>query len=136
SEVTGLVTPPGAMVEIRFSNGTPVATKNKNKKEVEPTIVAIPKIAEKQKVKSAKEVQAFVSVPTPVRQEAAVLNAFATTAQPSPQREEEGSLWPWYIGAAFLAAFALIAVRFAQAPNEKRELTPEDFEIIDDEEPY
>lgn len=138
SEVTGLVTPFGVVVELRFSNGTLVATKNKNKIEAVLVAPAIPKVVEKQKVKEVRQTQGFVSVPKSVNQEATVFTAFATTAQPLPQRqrEEEGSLWPWYIGAAFLSVLALLALRFTRVPEEKGAPTADDFEITDDEEPY
>ncbi len=138
SEVTGLATPQSATVELHFSNGTTVATKNKNKIEAVLVAPAIPKVVEKQKVKEVRQTQGFVSVPKSVNQEATVSTAFATTAQPLPQRqrEEEGSLWPWYIGAAFLSVLALLALRFTRVPEEKGAPTADDFEIIDDDEPY
>ncbi len=132
SEVTGLVTPVGSTVELLFPNGSRVETK------IESVVVeaSTPKVAKAPVVK--KNVETHVLSQTPQRQEAAVINSVADTQTTLPPNQE-GSLWPWYIGAAFLGALALLGIRLARGNEEKNTISAEDFEIIedtDDEEPH
>lgn len=126
SEVTGLATPVGSILELRFSNGTRVETKNTSP----VPSVSIPKAIEKPITQSRAVAQ------TPQRQEASVVNALPVTQLPL---QKERSLWPWYVGSAFLGALALLGLRLTQKVEEKATITAEDFEIIEEtnnEEPH
>lgn len=73
------------------------------------------------------------------KQTASVADAFAPTSVATPLPvQEEGSLWPWYVGVAFLGVFALLGIRLTRRSgiNSPTELNAEDFEIIEGEEPY
>lgn len=80
------------------------------------------------------------------KQTASVADSFIPPSQTTStvveeQNKEEGSLWPWYTGAAFLGAFALLGIRLTQDKDVEHssELTADDFEIIEDnndEEPH
>ena len=40
----------------------------------------------------------------------------------------------WYVGVAFLAAFALLGLRLMRTPTASDAITADDFEIIDEDE--
>lgn len=131
SEVTGLITPSGSLPELFFSNGSRV--------EVKSEVVAIealaPKVAQIPETSSLRpRVQAAYQEPK--HQMASVIDSVLEDAPPSQTQKEEGSLWPWYIGAAFLGALALLGIRLARGNEEKKTISAEDFEIIDDTEEY
>lgn len=135
SEVTGLVTPLGSTVELLFPNGMRVDTKVET---VAPQAVAhkaiTSKVVEKQKVVASAP--APVVTQAPKQQSANVIDAVSEPL--APLREERG-LWPWYVGSAFLGAFALLSIRLTQKVENKATINAEDFEIIeekDDEEPH
>lgn len=146
SEVTGLVTPVASVAFLHFPNGTrvemqsdaptPVSTSSSvqvSKKEPAATGV----------VHSLVVAPAHSFVPKVPPQEALVANAFADSVD-LPSTQESGSLWPWYSGAAFLGALALLGLRMTR---EKKTENPsgltaggsadrpgDDFEIIEDDE--
>lgn len=132
SEVSGLVTPTGSVIFINYPNGSRVELQT----PITPSRVVI-----KEPINSTVKIKAKASVPmeVPQHQPALVLNALNDTQAPLPTSEENGHLWPWYIGAAFLGALALLGLRLTQKMEEKAIITAEDFEIIeetDDNEPH
>ncbi|MFZ2303161.1 MAG: lamin tail domain-containing protein [Minisyncoccia bacterium] len=137
SEVTGLATPSGSTAELLFPNGSRVDTKV----ETVANQPILPKTVEKPKVVASTEARTVSQSPqTPQNQEASVLNAVAD-APTSPTQKEEGSLWPWYIGSAFLGALALLGLRLTREKNTETPEGPtaDDYEIIEDvdgEEPH
>ncbi|MBI5078307.1 MAG: lamin tail domain-containing protein [Candidatus Yonathbacteria bacterium] len=71
------------------------------------------------------------------KQTASAADAFMPIGTTTPFTvPKEGSMWPWYIGAAFLAALALLGIRLTREKEEKNTISAEDFEITEDEEPY
>lgn len=133
SEVTGLITPEGSSVELHFPNNTPVKIKNEIKGETVSPPTTPKKIIEKPNVETTNQVRALSS--PPLKQEATVLGAVLDNQNEIPQKRG-GDTWPWYIGAAFLAAFALFGIRITQGGVKKGEITADDFKIIEDEDPH
>ncbi len=131
SEVSGLVTPAGSEALLNFPNGSRVETKTQQAAFVEPP----QKIIEKPKTIVAPQKSASATYVVPSHQEASVSDAFLDT-QASPQGEEEGSLWPWYSGAAFLGVLALLGVRLTRRKGTEDVLSADDFEIIEETEPH
>ncbi len=138
SEVTGLATPSGITTELLFPNGSRVDTKG----ESVAFQAVVPKAVEKPKVVVNTEARTVPqATQVPQNQKASAMNA-VTDALTSPQ-QQEGSLWPWYVGSAFLGVLALLGLRLTRdkqqnGPDEKGP-TAEDFEIIEetnDEEPH
>lgn len=128
SEVTGLVTPADNIPELRFPNGTRVDTKVET--VVAQTVaskVATPKAVEKPKVTASAP--ARVAPQATKQQSANVINAISEPLEPI--REERG-LWPWYVGSAFLGAFALLGIRLTQKVENKATINADDFEIIEE----
>lgn len=135
SEVTGLSTPAGSVASLHFPNGTRVEMQGGTLVSV-PTpsqsSIARPELAER--VPAAPVVaSAHTSVLSTRGQEAAALGAVdVTTVAPLPP-QESGSLWPWYIGAAFLGALAFFGVRFAKSEEVETPSLADDFEIFEEE---
>ncbi|OIO31227.1 hypothetical protein AUJ77_00250 [Candidatus Nomurabacteria bacterium CG1_02_43_90] len=135
SEITGIVSPKESIVFLRFPNGT----------RVEPNqYLAPPTPAQKMKVETIPTSQASAVVSRTVlsdtenaSQEAVAIGAFDDTT-PSLEGATTERLWPWYVGAAFLALFAIVGAHFAreQKNDEKRRLTADDFEIEEDKDPF
>lgn len=130
SEVTGLETPLGSAVELRFPNGAPVEVK----KEAN---VSMPAPAQKSAQTTAikNNSPAYVPPSPPQEQTASVSNAFAG-AQTLPANQENGGLWVWYTSIAFLAASALLGIRYSKKEDEPLSITADDFDIFEDEEPH
>ena len=130
SEVAGLATPEGSDIELRFPNGSPVATKNETATAEAPDS----KVGQAPFVKTVAK--ARVMSEASLHQEAATVNAFPETQTLSPA-QKEGSLWPWYIGAAFLGALALLGLRLTREKRESdtessAEINADDFEIVEE----
>ena len=127
SEVTGLVTPEGSDIELRFPNGSRVAIKNETATAEAPAS----KVVQAPFVKTVAKAR-VMSEASP-HQEAAVINALPET-QTLPLAQKEGSLWPWYIGAAFLGALALLSLRLTREKkdNPSAEINADDFEIVEE----
>ncbi|MEK7568583.1 MAG: lamin tail domain-containing protein [Patescibacteria group bacterium] len=128
SEVTGLATPEGSVIELRFPNGSRVETKNETATAEAPA----PKAEEKPKVKAVTQPR---TASIPQQQEASAIVALPDTQTPLTQKE--GSLWPWYIGAAFLGVFALGGIRLTREKEERgidssSEANTDDFEIVEE----
>lgn len=132
SEISGLVTPEGSVAFLNFPNGTraeansPIQAKNvttKLTKKVsikdKPTVVAKPAI-----------------MILPQNQEASAIGVIENIQD--TQTQNGSVLWPWYIGAAFFAALALLGLRLTRGEKKEKEeaLVADDFEIIEDEEPH
>ena len=128
SEVTGLTTPVGSSVELMFPNGASVPIKSK--------VAAEAPVLTKKTQKSPPQLIPVVSSANTMQssQKASVIDAF-NAPQALPQGET-GTLWPWYIGAAFLGVLALLGIRLTRAKGEEPGLSADDFEIIEDEEPH
>jgi len=129
SEVTSLATPTGSIPEIWSPNGMRVEVKT----EAHTSSESSPQIPQNTSVKNV--VTARATSPVLQNQEATVANAFNDSLI-LPQEREESSLWPWYVGASFIAAFALLGLRLVRKNETNSDLCAEDFEIIEDEEPY
>lgn len=127
SEVTGLATPVGNIPELHLPNGSRLDVKIETVAPQSPDL----KVVEKPKVAATPTTR--VGGQALRQQEASVINAIPEA--PAPIREERG-LWPWYVGSAFLGVLALLGLRFIQKVEEKTTITADDFEIIEDDEPY
>ena len=135
SEISGLATPKGASAVLNYPNGAPVGIQTVASQA--PIAVAVPaKTTSSPTVKNGAN--AFVPIhkfaPVVQNQEASVINVIASSSPVLPQKED--TLWPWYIGAAFLGALALFGLRLSQKKEGPATITAEDFEIIEDEEPH
>lgn len=132
SEVTGLVTQQGSTPELLFPNGTRVEVKS----ELKVLETLTPKVLQTYAVKKEPQVRVLAQVPQ--HQVAAAIKAVEDDVPELP-KQKEGSLWPWYIGAAFLGVLALLGIRLTRQNTEQKPPTPaDDFEIIEeteDEEP-
>ena len=141
SEVTGLTSPAGTIAELRFPNGERVplntdakvfqsaAESSQNDEIIISDTMGIP---EKRVIKNSYDGQASIA------------EAFdypdSSNETLSSQTEESTnkSLMPWYIGVAFMGAFALLALRYtrkddeSKGKNEDTELSADDFEIIEE----
>lgn len=133
SEVTGLVTSQGSVAILRFPNGAHVDTLGE-------TILAPAVQAPDREVIVIKQAEAVSSTrilaSKTSAQEASIANAFVDdTPDSSAVQQESDSLWPWYIGAAFLGVLALLGLRTTRGKvaESPRELTADDFEIVEDE---
>ena len=135
SEITGIISPKESIVFLRFPNGTRVETN-------QYTAPSAP--LQKMNVGTTPTPQISAVVPRTVlsdtenvSQEATAIGTFDGTV-PSLENTTTERLWPWCIGAAFLALFAIIGARFAreQKNEEKRGLTADDFEIGEDKDPF
>ncbi|MGB2580203.1 MAG: lamin tail domain-containing protein [Minisyncoccia bacterium] len=136
SEVTGLVTPAGSIAELRFPNGSRVSVKSVEKKELASSETLPRKVKEEPKIKPTTQIQPAQTAT--LNQKASISDAFSDTQTSLPSQKGDG-LWPWYIGAAFLSAFALLGIRLTKGDEEKTSITVEDFEIIEeveDNEPH
>lgn len=135
SEVTGLSTPPGTIAELMFPNGSSVAVKAK---DMPPAVVVVPqKVAEKTPQNITLKIATPSQTPQPAlvdSQEATVLGAFNGSQTPPVGRG--GTLWPWYIAAAFLGVLALFGLRMTRQTDDPLALSADDFEIIEDSEPH
>lgn len=130
SEVTGLATPEGSVVELRFPNGSRVEIKN----GIATTEVPTPKVEEKPKVMAVAQTR---TASIPQQQEASAIATLPDTQTQTPPTQKEGSLWPWYIGAAFLGVFALGGIRLTREKEEhgidsSPEANTDDFEIVEE----
>lgn len=128
SEVTGLATPVGSNPELLFSNGTRVEAKVE--KSSPPLLTPI--TTEKPKVKAVTK--ALLVSQAPQRQEASILKNISETPPTFTKPPTKEPLWPWYIGAAFLAALALVGFRFTQATAPQTTFSADDFEILEEKE--
>ncbi len=135
SEITGIISPKESIVSLRFPNGTRAET---NQYSAPPTP------PQKMNVETTPKPQISAVVPRTVlsdrenaSQEATAIGAFDGTV-PSLEKTNTERLWPWYVGAAFLALFAIIGTRFAreQKNDEKQGLTADDFEIKEEKDPF
>lgn len=128
SEVTGLVTPEGSVVELRFPNGSRVEIKN----GTATTEALVSKVEEKPKVKAIAQTR---TASIPQQQQASAITTLPDTQTQTPPTQKEGSLWPWYIGAAFLGAFALGGIRLTREKESEisSEPTADDFDIVEDD---
>ena len=145
-ETTGFRTPLSP-AHILYPDG---ALYEEPKKEI---VAEVPVILEKPAENKEVVKSAVVTHPTPkvtpvsYEQTASVigtLDSVATASPQAPMPSQEGSLWPWYIGAAFLGALALLGLRLTRdsegQKTQNASLSADDFEIIeeetDDEEPH
>lgn len=131
SEISGLTTPSGSSAFLNFPNGSRVAIKN--------GVTTVPTISSvvSNPIPKTKS-QAKTIYPVSQTQKASVIDALPDSQGQLPAKEE-GSLWLWYVSAAFLGALALLGLRLAKNTEEKAFITADDFEIIeepDDEEPH
>lgn len=130
SEVTRLTTPEGGYVELRFPSGVrvPVVENTPIMQEVaSSTVVSFSNISVK---KASVYAPAQVAPLIPV---APLVEEDAPEASPSVQTAtllagEEDHLWQWYTGAAFIALFALLGLRFVRS----RQTPADEYEIIED----
>ena len=135
SEYSGLSTPLGSTAFLNFPNGSRVETKTKlvvQETSVPSTSLQDPTLRTRAQGRALVSNQKLAQAPQ--HQEARVVDAFASSTPLLPR--EEDAMWPWYIGVAFLGALALLGLRLAQEKETKNTITAEDFEIIEDEEPY
>ena len=133
SEVTGLATPAESVATLHFPNGTRVEMQSDMPSPV--SIQAPVKVSETKKqvpaIVLSRNTTQGVSV-----QKATVADAFVDDrVDVLPQQSEKGSMWPWYIGIAFLGALALLGLRMTRDKGAKQsdELNADDFEIVEDE---
>lgn len=125
SEVTGLVTPVGIIPELLFPNGTvvPVSTGITTVLEKPPkTLQITPKNPSQRPQITPQATKQVASVVSPILDE------------PTMPLQKEGNLWPWYIGASFLAVLALFAIRLTRkTPNlENKPTEADEYEIIEE----
>ena len=135
SEITGIISPKESIVFLRFPNGTRVETNQYTAPSAPPQKMNVD-ITPVSRV-SAVVPRTVLSDRENASQEATAIGAFDGTV-PSLENTTTERLWPWYIGAAFLALFAIIGARFAreQKNEEKRGLTADDFEIKEEKDPF
>jgi len=141
SEVTALATPSGSIPELLFPNGTRVEVKSETVAVVAPAVKTIA-TNEDPTLRTRAQGRALVSNQVQISeskyQTASIVNSIPDSPTRPPQ-QKDGSLWPWYIGAAFLGALALLGIRLTRQNTEQKPSTPaDDYEIIeetDDEEP-
>ncbi|MDO8604243.1 MAG: lamin tail domain-containing protein [bacterium] len=125
SEVTGLSTSAGNNPELLLPNGSRIDIKKNSVVETIPP----QKITQAQTVKNIAPKVASQAVGS---LQAAVAESVQDT--PVPLKQEEGTLWPWYIGAAFLGALALVGFRLTQVTSPKTTFSADDFEILEETE--
>lgn len=130
SEITQLATPEGGYLELRFPSGVrvPVVENIPIVQEVaSSTAVSFSNVSVKKASVHALPAQVVPLIPaTPLIEEDA-------PREPSVQAAtllsgEEGHLWQWYTGAAFIALFALLGLRFVRS----RQTPADEYEIIED----
>lgn len=131
SEVTGLSTPADSVASLHFPNGTRVEMQGDA-----PASASAPRqLLNVQSAPTVPATHAVASARTPVLptrdQEATALDAVDVTVT-SLSAQEGGSLWPWYIGAAFLGVLALLGIRFAKNGEAENSSPADNFEIIED----
>ncbi|HBH71700.1 MAG: hypothetical protein UU88_C0002G0014 [Parcubacteria group bacterium GW2011_GWC1_42_11] len=129
SEVTGLATPVGSVVELRFPNGSSVSVKGVEKKELPVQGTPPQKVLEESKIKPTIQIQSAQTAP--LDQKATIVDAFSDTQTSLPSQKGDG-MWPWYIGAAFLSAFALLGIRLTKSKEDNAFIAVDDFEIIEE----
>lgn len=149
SEITGLSTPLGVTAELRFPNGERVPLNSDEKKNSNS---ASPSLNYEEVIPSTGEI--IISNTTVVPEKRVIKNSYDGQAsiaeafdytdisnETRPSQTEEStkkSLLPWYIGIAFMSAFALLALRYtrkddeSKGKNEDTELSADDFEIIEE----
>lgn len=123
SEVTALATPTGSIASLHFPNGSRVSLQG----EAKVAVVNKESMVTAGGVTGGRASRA----PLPV-QTANTLAALDRTSDPYTPAPQESSLLIWYIGVAFLAAFALLGLRFARTTVAPDSFTADDFEIIDE----
>jgi len=136
SEVTGLVTPVGSVAELFFPNGSHVSVKSAEKKELIASETPPRKVEEEPKIKPTAQIRPTQTASPD--QKASIADAFSDIQTSLPTQKGD-SAWYWYIGVAFLSAFALLGIRLTKGDEDKASITVEDFEIIEeveDNEPH
>lgn len=131
SEITRLATPEGGYVELRFPSGlrVPLVENSPIVQEVaSSTAVSFSNVSVKKASVHALPVQVAPLIPV-----APLVEEDAPEASPSVQTAtllagEEDHLWQWYTGAAFIALFALLGLRFVRS----RQTPADEYEIIED----
>ena len=124
SEITGLATPAESIASLHFPNGMVVP--------VQDTLVH-ENIVPAQTQGSEKSVVVKEKKQVPIKQIPPQTASIATAFSEIPT-SKESSLWMWYVGVAFLAAFALLGLRLMRTPTASDAITADDFEIIDEDE--
>lgn len=121
SEVTGLDTFGGENPELFFVNGTNVETERVSKN---------PDRTPEQKI-SMQTALPHAPAPKQMAQKAALVETFEEPlAALAPLPPEEGDVWLWFTGAAFLGVLALLGLRFARTERT----VADEFTILDDPE--
>ncbi len=138
SEVTGLATPTSTTAVLSFPNGSRVPIEGETILATAQTNLLVEKASNLSEVRfptnsSAKTFtkSSVASVQYANTQEASVAGVFTDTQNPLSS-SSENTMWPWYIGIAFLGAFGALGIRLARKNADPTLLTAEDFEIIED----
>lgn len=146
SEVTGLSTPLGTSAELRFPNGERVPLGSDAK---ELPIEIMPPQRYEEISSSPERIEKNIGATNVLNQQASVAEAVDYTNIPNEsnlsgtKEPATKSLMPWYIGIAFMGAFALLTLRFTRRDDESKrdeskgkddnaELSADDFEIIEE----
>lgn len=125
SEITGLATPTGSTASLHFPNGTVVPAQD--------TLVHEKLVPVQVQNSEKSAVVAREKKQVPVKQIPTQTASIATAFSEIPT-SKESSLWMWYVGVVFLAAFALLGLRLMRTSTASDAVTADDFEIIDEDE--
>lgn len=133
SEVTRLATPEGGYVELRFPSGArvPIVENTPIAQEIaSSTAASFSNVSVKEVSVHAFPVQVAPLIPvTPLVEENAPGIPSSVQAATLLSGEED-HLWQWYTGAALIALFALLGLRFVRS----RHTLADEYEIVEDDE--
>lgn len=133
SEVTRLATPEGGYVELRFPSGArvPVVENTPIVQEVaSSTVVSVSNVSIKEASVHAFPAQVAPLIPvTPLVEENAPEEPSSVQVATLLAGKED-HLWQWYTGAALIALFALLGLRFVRS----RHTLADEYEIVEDDE--
>lgn len=134
SEVTRLITPEGVYAELRFPSGARVTTIVAEETSPRESVAISPmkssaNISPVEKISSPQSRTEKPLLPSDTSYEEGTSTFDLTSQEASLVAGDKDHAWQWYTGAALIALFALLGLRFVRA----RQTPADEYEIIEDE---